>query len=412
MFTTVVVAASELLSLIVTKLFMRGLLAGVNMVGMTLCGSCGYGKKKEKKGGGGGGVQDEGNIEGPIASAHSSSSLTAVAAAAAGGGGGGGVEGASTTPSSMKEKSMWKRITKYSSKICYQCGLVCYNATCLFGVCFQGFWSCTCGRAINACRGKEKVSATSEEDDKEPLLLAEEGKVVAGSSSSSAAAAAAAPSAAAASFLTLSDALQVMRRIKEVKDPFAGGLCSRCGIATLHGNELVEMMINNKNSSCSRSSSSIRLAIADCRDTDAGGGKLLGAVSTPESSDGKPLQAFLQFAAANSSNVLVFYCMESLKRGPRQALRAFATLFEKNWLESCHDAPLLSERERSQRVCNLMPRILILEGGASGFICEHHRDERLVINYDQSFWEARLDAIREGGTGFAREKKKERKAGW
>ena len=109
--------------------------------------------------------------------------------------------------------------------------------------------------------------------------------------------------------------------------------------------------------------------VVDVRDDDAVGGNIKGALHLWDSSDWEnvSMPRLITEIATRKPDLVVFHCMESLRRGPRCAKRLFTYL-------------QINER------LDKHPDIRILTGGADRWIRKHYKNPALVENFCDDYW--------------------------
>jgi rhodanese-related sulfurtransferase len=108
--------------------------------------------------------------------------------------------------------------------------------------------------------------------------------------------------------------------------------------------------------------------VVDVRDGDAIGGHIVGAVHFPDSTFTSRLRELSHLLEERHIHLVVFHCMESVRRGPRCAKRLYTYLKESN----------------SQQV-----PIRVLQGGADRWIREYpaHTED-----LDHEYWPASAES--------------------
>uniref|UniRef100_A0A7S4ILB6 Rhodanese domain-containing protein n=1 Tax=Odontella aurita TaxID=265563 RepID=A0A7S4ILB6_9STRA len=127
------------------------------------------------------------------------------------------------------------------------------------------------------------------------------------------------------------------------------------------------------------------VVVVDCRDEDGAGGRIRGAVRLPDSAFASDFESRLLPALValprdcgdDDSPMVVFHCMESVRRGPRCAKRLDAYISN---LRSDDDDPECAQQP---------PRSLsirVLEGGADHWIRRFYSDAEQVEDFDDDYW--------------------------
>ena len=106
--------------------------------------------------------------------------------------------------------------------------------------------------------------------------------------------------------------------------------------------------------------------IIDTRDDDNAGGSIRGALHIPDGSDWeKSIHVLLNAIKEKNAKLVIFHCMESIRRGPRCARRLYNYYME--------------EGEEN------MPSIKILQGGADQWVRKYFKTS-LVEGFDNDYW--------------------------
>lgn len=109
-----------------------------------------------------------------------------------------------------------------------------------------------------------------------------------------------------------------------------------------------------------------RHIIVDTRDEDCAGGRVKGALHLADGSDWtENISVLIKAIAEVKAKVVIFHCMESIRRGPRCARRLYNYYVE--------------DGEED------MPAIKILQGGADQWIRKYYKSD-LVEDFDDDYW--------------------------
>jgi rhodanese-related sulfurtransferase len=108
--------------------------------------------------------------------------------------------------------------------------------------------------------------------------------------------------------------------------------------------------------------------IIDTRDEDSAGGNIRGALHFPDGSDWlQTMPLLLAAIEKKEATMVIFHCMESIRRGPRCARRL-------------HNYFLDTDIDEDD-----IPEVRILQGGADQWIRKFYKTD-LVENYDDDYW--------------------------
>lgn len=108
--------------------------------------------------------------------------------------------------------------------------------------------------------------------------------------------------------------------------------------------------------------------IVDTRDEDYAGGSIRGALHLADGSDwSHSMPILLAAIAEKQATMVIFHCMESIRRGPRCARRLY------NYF--------LDNEEEDDNI----PALRILQGGADQWIRKFYKTD-LVELYDDEYW--------------------------
>lgn len=111
--------------------------------------------------------------------------------------------------------------------------------------------------------------------------------------------------------------------------------------------------------------------IIDTRDEDSAGGNIKGALHLADSSDWSlSMPVLLSAIAEKKATMVIFHCMESIRRGPRCARRLHNYFLENG--------------EYDNEVSSV-PELRILQGGADQWIRKFYKTD-LVEGYDDEYW--------------------------
>jgi rhodanese-related sulfurtransferase len=106
--------------------------------------------------------------------------------------------------------------------------------------------------------------------------------------------------------------------------------------------------------------------IVDTRDDDVAGGSIKGALHLADGSDwSKSIHILTKAITQKKATLVIFHCMESIRRGPRCARRV-----HNFFLDECEED---------------MPDLKILQGGADQWIRKFYETD-LVEHYDDDYW--------------------------
>jgi len=141
-------------------------------------------------------------------------------------------------------------------------------------------------------------------------------------------------------------------------------------------------------------SNSLSLVVVDTRDDDVAGGMITGAM---HAADGEfediGLLALLARIRAMDANcvTVVLHCMESVRRGPRCALRLATYLRAVRERAPAHQGnptgdPPGDPPGAVQEMDAITVELKVLEGGADQWIRRFFTDNSMVSNFDDDFW--------------------------
>ena len=131
-----------------------------------------------------------------------------------------------------------------------------------------------------------------------------------------------------------------------------------------------------------------KFMIIDTRDDDRAGGHIISSHHFPDSRfDLLTLASLIQ---KNKTEIVIFHCMESARRGPRSAFKLHN--------EYCIQNDEYADQVTPQEMCKKypdkgIPRICILRGGADQWIRRFHKDSNLVEGFDDDYWGFYPDVI-------------------
>lgn len=128
----------------------------------------------------------------------------------------------------------------------------------------------------------------------------------------------------------------------------------------LGAGKLVDLILTNNS----------KFIVVDARDEDAMGGNIKGSLHLADSSDWEntSMPKLLKEIEKKQAELVIFHCMESIRRGPRCARRLY------------NHVCLGYEEDKFPF------SIKILQGGADRWIRKHYTNELLVENFDDDYW--------------------------
>lgn len=120
---------------------------------------------------------------------------------------------------------------------------------------------------------------------------------------------------------------------------------------------------------CLLQSNNQHFLIIDTRDEDSAGGRIRGALHLADGSDwSETMPVLLAAIAEKQATVVIFHCMESIRRGPRCARR-----LHNYFLDNSEDYDIT------------IPDLRILRGGADQWIRKYYKTD-FVEGYDDDYW--------------------------